>query len=115
TYTISDSMIFNRGKHTLRWGGDFRRIQINSDTDNNPRGTFQFGGENTGSDFADFLLGLPKQTNLQFGNSNYFRGNSWDLFVQDEWRVRGNLSFNLGLRYEYVSPLVEISDQLVNL
>ena len=116
TYTISDSMILNRGKHTWRWGGDFRRIQINSQTDNNARGTFQFSNENTGFDFADFLLGLPQQTTLQFGDNNYhFRGNSWDLFVQDEWRVRGNLSFNLGLRYEYISPFTEINNLLVNL
>src|SRR5204862_1820582 len=80
------------------------------------RGTFQFSNENTGFDFADFLLGLPQQTTLQFGDNNYhFRGNSWDLFVQDEWRVRGNLSFNLGLRYEYISPFTEINNLLVNL
>jgi len=116
TYTISDSMVWNRGKHTWRWGGDFRRIQINSETDNNARGTFLFSGVNSGYDLSDFLLGLPQQTTLQFGDNNYhFRGNSWDLFVQDEWRVRGNLSFNLGLRYEYVSPFTEINNLLVNL
>jgi hypothetical protein len=116
TYTISDSMVLNRGKHTWRWGGDFRRIQINSETDNNARGTFLFGGANSGYDLADFLLGLPQQTTLQFGDNNYhFRGNSWDLFAQDEWRVRGNLSFNLGLRYEYIAPFTEINNLLVNL
>ncbi len=116
TISISDFMILNRGKNTWRWGGDFRRIQINTQTDNNARGTFVFTGANTGNDFADFLEGLPQQTSIQFGNNNYyFRGNSWDLFVQDEWRFRSNLSFNLGLRYEYVSPFTEISDHLVNL
>ena len=116
TFTISDSMILNRGKHTWRWGGDFRRIQINNQTDNNARGTFLFGGLNSGYDLSDFLLGLPQQTTLQFGDNNYyFRGNSWDLFVQDEWRVRGNFSLNLGLRYEYVSPFTEISNHLANL
>ena len=40
---------------------------------------------------------------MQFGNNNYhFRGNSWDLFAQDEWRLRGNLTLNLGVRYEYL-------------
>ena len=48
---------------------------------------------------------------MQFGANNYhFRGNSWDLFAQDEWRVRGNLTLNLGLRYEYVSPFTEINN-----
>ncbi len=128
TITISDSMIWNHGKHTWRWGGDFRRIQHNTETDSNARGSFIFTGINTaqvaggaqvpgtGFDFADFLLGLPQQTSVQFGANNYhFRGNSWDLFVQDEWRVGGNLTLNLGLRYEYVSPFEETENRIVNL
>jgi hypothetical protein len=116
TFTLSDSMIWSHGKHTWRWGGDFRRIQINPETDNNPRGSFTFSGFNTGFDFADFLLGLPQLSSAQFGANNYhFRGNSWDLFAQDEWRVRGNLTLNLGLRYEYVSPYSEINNLIANL
>ena len=128
TISFSDSMIYTHGKHTLRWGGDFRRIELNTMTDSNARGSFIFTGLNTadivngtpvhgtGFDFADFLLGLPQQTSVQFGANNYhFRGNSWDLYGQDEWRVRGNLTLNLGLRYEYVSPLTEINGMIANL
>jgi trimeric autotransporter adhesin len=116
TFTISDSMIWSHKKHTWRWGGDFRRIQINTQTASNPRGSFTFTGVNTGNDFADFLEGLPQLSSAQFGANNYhFRGNSWDLFVQDEWRVRGNLTLNLGLRYEYVSPYSEINNLIANL
>ncbi|MBV9608413.1 MAG: TonB-dependent receptor, partial [Acidobacteria bacterium] len=128
TFTWSDFMVLNHGKHTLRWGGDFRRIQLNTMTDSNSRGTFVFTGFNTaqvvngvavsgtGYDFADFLLGLPQQTSVQFGANNYhFRGNSWDLFAQDEWRLRGNLTLNIGLRYEYVSPFTEADNRIVNL
>ena len=60
-------MIYNRGKHTFRWGGDFRRIQVNTQTDSNARGTFTFTGVNSGYDFSDFLLGLPQLTSVQFG------------------------------------------------
>jgi trimeric autotransporter adhesin len=130
TYTFSDNVIWNHGKHTWRWGGDFRRVQVNTETDGNPRGSFVFTGLNTseiiggnpvpgtGYDFADFLLGLPQQTSVQFGNSthgNHFRGNYWDLYVQDEWKIRGNLTLNLGVRYEYVSPLSETNDLIANL
>src|SRR5215831_13633140 len=128
TWTFSDSMILNHGKHTWRWGGDFRRVELNTETDSNARGSFVFTGLNTalvsggtavpgtGFDFADFLLGASQQNSVQFGENNYhFRGNSWDLYVQDEWKVRGNLTFNLGLRYEYVSPFSEINDRIVNL
>jgi trimeric autotransporter adhesin len=116
TWTFSDNLIYRRGKHTWRWGGDFRRIEVNSETDSNARGTFTFTGLNSGYDFSDFLLGLPQLTSVQFGNNDYhFRGKSWDLFVQDEWRLRGNLTLNLGVRYEYFSPFSEENDRIVNL
>jgi hypothetical protein len=128
TYTFTDNMIWNHGKHSWRWGGDFRRVQVNPETDSNPRGSFIFTGLNTsqldgsgspvagtGYDFADFLLGLPQQTSEQFGQNNHFRGNFWDLYVQDEWKMRGNLTLNIGVRYEYVSPLTEINNRIVNL
>ncbi len=128
TYTFSDNVIWNHGKHSWRWGGDFRRVQVNTETDSSPRGSFVFTGLNssqldgsgnplpgTGYDFADFLLGLPQQTSEEFGQNNHFRGNFWDLYGQDEWKMRGNLTLNLGVRYEYVSPLTEINNRITNL
>ena len=128
TLTFTENVIWNHGKHTWRWGGDFRRIQLNTETDSNARGSFIFTGLNTsatpggplvsgtGYDFADFLLGLPQQTSVQYGENNYhFRGNSWDAFAQDEWKMRGNLTFNLGVRWEYISPFTEINNRLANL
>ena len=130
TVSFTDQMIYTHKKHTLRWGGDFRRLEINTETASNPRGSFVFTGLNTseiidgkpvagtGFDLADFLLGLPQQTSVQYGNSPFgyhFRGNSWDLYGQDEWRFRSNLTFNIGLRYEYVSPFSETANRMVNL
>ncbi|HLK32099.1 MAG TPA: TonB-dependent receptor, partial [Terriglobales bacterium] len=128
TWSFADFMVWRRGKHTLRWGGDFRRIQLNTQADNNARGSFTFTGINTaqlvngralpgtGYDFADFLLGLPQLTSVQYGDNNYhFRGNSWDLFAQDDWRMGGNLTLNFGLRYEYFSPFTEANNQIANL
>jgi hypothetical protein len=128
TYTFSDNVIWNHGKHTWRWGGDFRRVQVNTETDSNPRGSFVFTGFNTaqidssgnqvvgtGYDFADFLLGYAQQTSEQFGQNNHFRGNFWDLYAQDEWKMRANLTLNLGVRYEYVSPLTELNNRIATL
>lgn len=128
TWSLSDFVIWNHGKHNIRWGGDFRRILQNPRTDRNARGTFVFTGlytaqyangaavPGTGFDFADFLLGLSQQASVQYGVNDYhFAANSWDLFVQDDWRVRGNLTINVGLRYEYVSPFSERDHQLANL
>ena len=128
TYTIADYVVWNHGKHSVRWGGDFRFVQLNTEASNNARGSFIFTGTNTsqfvngqqvpdtGNDFADFLLGLPQQTSVQFGQDNYyFRGHYWDLYVQDEWKLRGNFTLNAGVRYEYVSPFTELHNQIANL
>lgn len=128
TYTLSDYVVWSHGKHSVRWGGDFRFVQLNTEASNNARGSFIFTGLNTsqvvngqqvagtGYDFADFLLGLPQQTSVQFGQDNYhFRGHYWDLYVQDEWKVRGNFTLNAGVRYEYVSPFTELNNQIANL
>lgn len=128
TWSLADTLIWNHGRHNVRWGGDFRRIHQNPQTDKNARGSFVFTGlysaryvggvavPGTGFDFADFLLGAPQQASVQYGVNNYhFAANSWDLFVQDDWRVRGNLTINFGLRYEYVSPFTEENHQLANL
>src|SRR5437868_2435979 len=118
TFSWSDSVIWRHGNHNLRFGGDFRRLYNDLRTEQNGRGSFTFTGTgfSTGFDFADFLLGLPQLTSIQGGSTTYkFRQNSWDLFVQDDWRATGNLSFNFGLRYEYVSPFSEANNRLVNL
>src|SRR6202040_2125367 len=70
----------------------------------------------TGSDLADFLLGLPQQSSVQFGTDTYnFRSNSYDFFAQDDWRIRASLTIQLGLRYEYQGPFTEASNHIVNL
>ncbi len=130
TYTISDTLNWNHGKHNWRFGGDYRRILQSFESARNAEGSFVFTGfatsqyasgstqpiANTGYDFADFLLGFPQQTSLQFGASSYnFRANSFDFFAQDDWRILPSLSLNLGLRYEYVGPYTEAQDRIANL
>lgn len=121
TARLSDFVMLNRGKHNLRLGGELRRVEQNTLTDPNARGTFTFNGyttsdfttqglpvAGTGFDFADFLLGLPQATSVRFGTaSNYFRSWVFAGFVQDDWRVRSRLTLNLGLRYEYFQPFME--------
>src|SRR5262249_16338683 len=100
TFTASDSMTLTRGKHAVAWGGDFRRLSVDVTNAGNARGTFLFTGAatqhqgipGTGFGFADFLLGFAQQTSVQFGAEDYqFRSNSWDLFLQDNWRAGKNL------------------------
>jgi hypothetical protein len=130
TYSISETVSWNRGKHNWRFGGDYRRILQSFRSARNAEGSFVFTGfatsqypsgstqpiTDTGYDFADFLLGFPQQTSLQSGATSYnFRANAFDFFAQDDWRFRSNLSFNLGLRYEYNGPYTEAANQIANL
>ena len=115
-YSFSESMSLTRGKHGLTWGGDFRHQMVDASNASNARGTFLFTGAASGSPFADFLLGFPQETSIQSGADAYrFRANTYDLFVQDNWRMGKNLTWNIGLRYEYVTPFTELNNQLVNL
>lgn len=123
-----DSYSWVKHNHTMTFGGDFKRQDRNTTTDQNARGTFAFSGiatseivngqpvPNTGLDFADFLLGLPQASSVQFGgDSTYFRQNAWDAYANDDWRVNPNLTLMFGLRYEYYSPLSEKYGHLANL
>jgi outer membrane receptor protein involved in Fe transport len=115
-YSIGENLGWFRGNHNLRFGGNFRYNRLASHTGTNARGTFTFNGAATGYDFADFLLGLPQLTSIQYGSATYrFSGNAWGLFLQDDWRAHRRLTFNLGLRYDYASPLTEADNRLVNL
>lgn len=127
--SLSESLLWVRGTHNLTYGGEYRRMQQNTRTDQNARGTFQFSGlatsalnsqgqpqTGTGFDFADFLLGLPQSSSVRFGSSsNYFRGSVVNWFAQDDWRIRSNLTLNLGVRYEYFRPFHEKYNHLANL
>ena len=128
TYTISDTVVWSHGKHNWRFGGDYRWILQSFHAARNAEGTFTFTGfataqyvsgvqqPGTGSDLADFFLGLPQQSSVQFGTDTYnFRANSFDFFAQDDWRIRANLTLLLGLRYEYQGPFTEAQNHIVNL
>jgi hypothetical protein len=127
-FAISNSTVHPWRLHSIRWGGEFRYIHLDSLSNSNPRGSFVFTGlytsalangrpvAGTGLDLADFLLGYAQQASVQYGPGELkMRGREWNLFVQDDWRVRGNLTLNYGLRYEYVSPYYEANNHLVNL
>lgn len=121
TVHLSDYVIVNRGKHFFHLGGDFARLQLNSLTDENAEGTFDFTGyatsnftaegtpvAGTGYDFADFLLGLPQTTSDRYGvSANYLRASTYDLFANDDWRILNHLTLDLGGRWEYDAPFTE--------
>jgi hypothetical protein len=118
---VRDVLTWTRGNHTFKFGGEVSFEKKNENGSNNTQGTFDFsaiqtqglvGGTaitGTGFQFASFLLGRANGyteaerdivLNLRFGRREFF--------VQDTWKIRPNLTLDLGLRYQYfVQPIDE--------
>jgi len=100
------------GKHTLKFGGDIRYIQINERNTYTSNGWFEFDGGETGNDFADYLLGAPdlfNQTSPQLLDS---RTKYFGLYGQDTYRVTSDLTLNYGLRWEVSQPFYDTKDRI---
>jgi hypothetical protein len=116
TNAVSAAFVRNHGRHNFQFGGDFKRQEFNVLGQQNGHGTFTFTGAASGSDFADFLLGVPDAAAVAFGNADkYSRGSLYDAFFTDDWRINSALTLNAGMRWEYGSPLTELYGRLVNL
>jgi hypothetical protein len=116
TNAWSAESLWNRGRHNITFGGDMRIRRIDVFAQQDARGTFAFTGASTGSDVADFLLGLPHTSAIAFGSPDrLFRGLAPDAYVTDDWRLSPTVTANIGMRWEYESPLTEALGRMVNL
>jgi hypothetical protein len=108
TISLSETLSWMHGKHNFRFGGDYRRVHRDFLGGSNSTGSFYFTGFYTGSSLGDFLLGLPQETSIDSAvNKSYLRDNVFDLYAQDDWRMRSNLTLNYGIRYEFFAPYTE--------
>lgn len=108
TFGFSDTLSWTRGKHAMKFGGSFVPYQNNTVFDFFINGRFRFTGSRfTGNNFADFLVGTPRNY-LQFPEApSNIRTKSTYGFAQDEWHIRRNLTLSLGVRYEYSQPKLD--------
>ena len=112
TYQIADGISRVFGGHTLKWGGESHYDQVNANPIAQFNGSFVFGGSETGSDFADFLLGAPSQYNQSQLNSFYSRNLYAGAYLQDSWRLSPRITFNYGLRWDRIEPWYEKYSQI---
>jgi hypothetical protein len=142
TYRYVDSLRWMKAKHTIAAGGEVRKMDINRDSDPAPNGQFSFTGLMTsqltaagapvsspancqtatssgpciGNDFADFLLGYPANTKVQYGDTaTYFRNWGFVGYASDDWHMFPKFTLTYGVRYEAFTPPTEINGHIANL
>ena len=112
-YQVIDNFSKVVGTHTLKFGGQYHFNQLEENLSNVANGNFFFGSSftgqssETGSDFVDFLVGAPSQYVQGQSYPSYGRNYYFGLYGQDSWRIKPNLTFNYGLRYDVSSPWYE--------
>lgn len=124
-FQAGDRMVFVAGSHSISFGGNVRRFRWDMLGFFQNRGYFQFTpaltsasglNDGTGQALASFLLGMPALAQRQAGlPSMNMRQTGVDGFLQDEWRVRRDLTLNVGLRYEFQTSLHDVRKILTNL
>jgi hypothetical protein len=112
TWYVSDGLSRSMGSHTLKFGGQFHADQVSNHPNATFNGTFNIDGTETGSYYADFLLGTPSNFTQSSGRPFYLRNRYFGLYAQDSWRVRDNLTVNAGLRWDVIAPWWEKYNQL---
>ncbi len=142
TYRYVDGLQWTKTKHTVKVGGEVRKMDINRDSDPAPNGQFSFTGLMTsqlsstgaplpspancqtvtssgpciGNDFADFLLGYPANTRVQYGDTaTYFRNWGFIGYATDDWHMFPKFTLTYGVRYEAFTPPTEINGHIANL
>jgi hypothetical protein len=135
TFQFSDNYSKIIGKHSLKFGGDFRIQHFDQLLYFNVNGSYTFqsdpnlcGAANpnlppnctspTGNDvgfadsYANYLLGLPNLYTQGSAQHELIRSNSLYLFVQDSWKIKSNLTLNYGLRWEINTPLADAGQKV---
>src|SRR5208337_2578171 len=138
SFQILDNFTWVRGRHTVKFGGEYRRIIVDSFDNNLSRGQLEFGSSVFGSQgsgncpftgtdasycsdpgittLANLYLGAPYNALANYGNTQRTTyNNGLSFFAQDDFRVAPNFTVNLGLRWEYFGPISEAHNLLANL
>ena len=127
TIQLVDNFSWILGRHSIKFGGEIRRVHYDQIGGVVTRGRFAFDGRYTqnpllpaaqrgGAAFADFLLGHFNRSEGQVGAPiANFRSSYYALYLQDSWKIRPTLTINYGLRWEYDQPFYDENDAIVNI
>jgi hypothetical protein len=140
TFQLFGDVVKIRGNHTIKAGADIRDYRLNYYTNGNSSGSYAFNSSTAnstpsttqiaqtwtngplnnatpspiGQDLAAFLLGLPSSGSIDLNSHGTAGSKYYAVFVQDDWRLKNNLTLNLGLRWEHETPTVERFNRVVD-
>ncbi len=116
TFALADTFSWVHNRHAWKFGVQASRQQNNNNEPGAQRPQYQFRGLlNFANDACCFYEQVEVDpTGGPLNGQRYFRDNDYAIFAQDDWKVRSDLTINLGLRWEYFSPLTEAKDTISN-
>jgi Carboxypeptidase regulatory-like domain/TonB-dependent Receptor Plug Domain/TonB dependent receptor len=120
SYQYADDAFWTHGAHTIKFGVSVERMLYNEHTFQNPGGRYIFNnGAAFGSRPLQFLSGEPSHYEAGLANivdnPREFRQTSMGFYAQDDWKIKSNLTLNLGLRYEPTTVLKDGQGRITNL
>lgn len=114
-YQIRDDLSWNRGKHEMKFGFSYMRVDKNQQQQALVQGTYNFGADITGDAYLNFLLGLSDQfTQLKEMSTAHWLNNTYSFYAMDNWHVAPRLTLNLGIRYDALPHVYEKFNQVSN-
>jgi len=122
TYTVGDTLSWQKGRHDLKFGAEYKHHGLGADFNLYTRGQVFFlgllpSGPFAGNGFYDFLGGLFDSTGLTIMgsgvNNRDLSAQDWGGFVNDDWHLTNRLTLTLGLRYDFFGPFTDSQGRLV--
>jgi hypothetical protein len=119
-FQYDDAVSWQKGRHSFKFGGEFRAAQFNLGILTGSAGQFTFAqgptstptDTNSGFGFASFYRGAASQAYIDIPQINGWRAKYVAFFASDDWKVDNKLTVNLGLRYDMPIPVTEAHDQM---
>ncbi len=121
-YTVTDSLTWQRANHGIKFGGLMTFEQKNENAANATHGSFSFSAGGGRTAFYNFLSGNADglcgnactYTEAQIDVTNHLRFNRYEMFAQDTWKPRANITVDAGLRYSLYPPVHDADNVLTN-
>lgn len=118
TAEVADSISMNRGKHNLKFGGQWRSSPVVNEASNLPRGQVTFSRDIVGipDAFAAFMLGVPLNANSAEGvPTNDMHQQKFGIYALDDWKASSRLTVNYGVRWDWYGTVTDAAGRIRNL